>query len=1069
MTLNNFKLYSISCLFLICGILTGAENEQTSNNSRNLGKIGDYPFPTNPMNDRGKGYLISGKLKNAITNYGDFINWGEKPAGLWGDYAYLPNVTFMAGVPGHAYSSDFNWSIEETIEEGGDVVRRTWSSKSVYNSWFENGDTNFVGILFEAADGRGIWEPDSVSKKSSVDGITDYHQWGINSDSGFVFISVPGEISPNKSTSRIGLIYPWALRPTLKFRADEYDVYEYGDDKEEWTQDDNYMYYGATVSESWFTRWDPSSNTDWHASTMSRVNTHNTEETAGSIFGDTPFTDSGDSYPLLAHSNYSSTWPVKLNLETNEFEPYWPGWWAENYYGDSPQEIWDQEGIVGCSRDRKDPDCWKEDPGRFIADTDVYMEFDDRWAHRGNTINTNDEYEQAGYPLGVKVMAEAHSYGVNYAEDVMFVTVRVRNESGDWCAFERDTDGNKVPITDEYGVQLCGEGLYMPDGTKINHGTGFNYQGVSLGFYMDADAAMGDINGYNGSIHTNADDMMEYIDCKTSDEHFPDGCPEVAGQELRISMAVIYDYDGISGIARDLGIVGTQLLDSPLATDNVDLDQDGITDIYPGEKLKMTDWHWFDWYNRPGVITRESGGNCCAGDPGRPQAKNKEEILLKVMRGDTVNLSNNEKNWFFHSKNPDIDQEDPDFNPHFDSLEGIEETDFWFEGEDGLDCVLVMSCGPLDLEVGEEVPFSFCIIFGQNNDDLIRNAVFAQIMYNNHYQGYTPPSRPNIKAVSDQGKVTIYWDDSAEISRDIVTGYSDFEGYKIYKSRDKGKTWGSPDKRIYDDTDILAGWQPLNQYDLTAEEDSVYCVFGVDENGECEVRGNCPEPCIRGRSIQGPDPLTPWFSLGNDTGFDDIRLVEPVVIDGIEYTYSYVDTNVIDGLEYTYSVVGYDMGVEPPYVVDWVSDGNGSFIPDTVLSNANPDNWSEPTGYQLIENSKGTTNLDPNFVTVYPGPPPTIDLSSVQVVPNPYIVHSMFPETEYLKLIRFTNLPSKCTITIFTISGEKVTQIEHENEDEGYITWDLRTVNNQEISPGLYLYVVESGKQKHIGKFAVVR
>ena len=32
-----------------------------------LGKIGDFPYPTNPMNDRAIGYLLKGKVKNAVT------------------------------------------------------------------------------------------------------------------------------------------------------------------------------------------------------------------------------------------------------------------------------------------------------------------------------------------------------------------------------------------------------------------------------------------------------------------------------------------------------------------------------------------------------------------------------------------------------------------------------------------------------------------------------------------------------------------------------------------------------------------------------------------------------------------------------------------------------------------------------------------------------------------------------------------------------------------------------------------------------------------------------------------
>ena len=55
-----------------------------------------------------------------------------------------------------------------------------------------------------------------------------------------------------------------------------------------------------------------------------------------------------------------------------------------------------------------------------------------------------------------------------------------------------------------------------------------------------------------------------------------------------------------------------------------------------------------------------------------------------------------------------------------------------------------------------------------------------------------------------------------------------------------------------------------------------------------------------------------------------------------------------------------------------------------------------------------------------------------------------------------------------------VNVLEHDNEDDGSEEWDLRTINNQEVSPGLYLYTVEStdnnGKEiRHIGKFVIIR
>ena len=87
--------------------------------SSTLSKIGDNTPPGNPMNDRAKGYLLDGKVKSSILNYGNFIDWTSFPAGLWGDYAYLPHIGFMAGVPGHVFSAEFDWDPIIIDVEGG--------------------------------------------------------------------------------------------------------------------------------------------------------------------------------------------------------------------------------------------------------------------------------------------------------------------------------------------------------------------------------------------------------------------------------------------------------------------------------------------------------------------------------------------------------------------------------------------------------------------------------------------------------------------------------------------------------------------------------------------------------------------------------------------------------------------------------------------------------------------------------------------------------------------------------------------------------------------------------------
>jgi hypothetical protein len=300
---------------------------------------------------------------------------------------------------------------------------------------------------------------------------------------------------------------------------------------------------------------------------------------------------------------------------------------------------------------------------------------------------------------------------------------------------------------------------------------------------------------------------------------------------------------------------------------------------------------------------------------------------------------------------------------------------------------------------------------------------------------------------------------------DVVTGYADFEGYKIYKSNDGGETWGAPNDMIYDTDGIFVGWQPFQQFDLSAEEDSLHCVY--ENNFDCE-----PE-LSRGHSIKGQDPYFPWFNLGNDSGFDMIRLPELHVVEGDTFSYMFEDDNVLNGVEYTYAVVAYDMGVEPPYHVTYVDIGNGQFETVVDTNYSNPNKWADPDGYASLENSKGTTILDRNFIQVYPGVTPLNNLNNVKVVPNPYVAGSKFNETGHLRRIRFTNLTENCTIRIYTLAGELVTTLKHQNEFSGNAFWDMRTINNQEAGPGLYIYhVQEDGNVKNdpfIGKFAVVR
>ena len=61
-----------------------------------------------------------------------------------------------------------------------------------------------------------------------------------------------------------------------------------------------------------------------------------------------------------------------------------------------------------------------------------------------------------------------------------------------------------------------------------------------------------------------------------------------------------------------------------------------------------------------------------------------------------------------------------------------------------------------------------------------------------------PPDIPEVKAVYEHEQIKLIWDKVAQNSIDPLTGYVDFEGYRIYKSTDGGKTWGKSWQRKYD-------------------------------------------------------------------------------------------------------------------------------------------------------------------------------------------------------------------------------------------------------------------------------
>ncbi len=87
-------------------------------------------------------------------------------------------------------------------------------------------------------------------------------------------------------------------------------------------------------------------------------------------------------------------------------------------------------------------------------------------------------------------------------------------------------------------------------------------------------------------------------------------------------------------------------------------------------------------------------------------------------------------------------------------------------------------------------------------------------------------------------------------------------------------------------------------------------------------------------------------------------------------------------------------------------------------------------------------------------------LDSVIVGPNPFRA-----DLDAAAKIRFNRLPGLCSIRIYTISGKLLQTIKHRTTDnEGSEEWNVSG-----IAAGVYLYSLESGREKRQGKISIIK
>ena len=83
-------------------------------------------------------------------------------------------------------------------------------------------------------------------------------------------------------------------------------------------------------------------------------------------------------------------------------------------------------------------------------------------------------------------------------------------------------------------------------------------------------------------------------------------------------------------------------------------------------------------------------------------------------------------------------------------------------------------------------------------------------------------------------------------------------------------------------------------------------------------------------------------------------------------------------------------------------------------------------------------------------------METIRVVPNPYYGFSTYEASQLDNLVKITNLPETCTISIFTPNGTMIRQIRKDNSMT-YVELDMKNTYNVPIASGVYIIHVDAG------------
>ena len=354
------------------------------------------------------------------------------------------------------------------------------------------------------------------------------------------------------------------------------------------------------------------------------------------------------------------------------------------------------------------------------------------------------------------------------------------------------------------------------------------------------------------------------------------------------------------------------------------------------------------------------------------------------------------------------------------------------------------------------------------------------------FQASLPPPAPVVWVTPTFRGLRVRFNGAvSESSKDIFLQQPDFEGYRVYLGRDERESSlslvASYDREDYDKfvLDIAAEVPTWRQSRVPLTSRQLRCLYG---SGPDPCSDSTFDPLAYDRFHPFKHPAFPDDSLfyftkhefnasewGRTTPitkrFPDVpdpRRLSPADLTPDMYTddgylkffeYEVTVNNLLPTVAYYVGVTAFDYGSPAMGLVPLESERTAGLI----------------EAFPAHERDAAVTGS--NRVYVYP---------------NPYRGDANYRALGYegrnqddrwderVRSIWFANLPPRCTITIFTLDGDRVRTLEHDiPADDPAVThhrWDLINRNMQMVESGLYYWTVQTPNgETQIGKLVIVR